>query len=215
MYKASSFTGAFVLTLVVAMAASCSDDESVVSVAEDAGGGDATPAPSPDAAPPADAGNGDVVVETIQDPQIAQVLLTVSQAEIEQSRIVKDVALTTSMRDYAERIYNEYTAINERQVALFAVLGLEPVDSATSRQLQSEADAVLVQLQALPVNIERIYIDAQVAGHTQILGLIDRQLLPAASSAELESELRTLRDTVQADLDAARTVQETSGIPPQ
>jgi predicted outer membrane protein len=213
MYKASSIAGAFALTLVGAIVASCSDDDKLVAGAEDTGVGDAATPPGGDAAP-SDAGN-DVIVEMVQDPQIAQVLLTVNRRELDESRIAKDFALTTRTHDFAELMVNEYTAINERQVALFSVLGLVPVDSETNRQLQSESDAVLAKLEALPVDLDRVYMDAQVAGHTEVLALINRQLLPAASSAELKSELRTLQDAVQGHLDAARAAQTPSAISPQ
>jgi putative membrane protein len=206
MYKASSIAGAFALTLVGAIVASCSDDSKVVGVAQDAGVSDATTPPEVDAAPQ-DTGSGDVVVEAVQDPQIAQVLLTVNRRELDQSRIARSFALTTPAHDLAELMFNEYTAINERQVALFLVLGLVPVDSETNRQLQAESDDVLAKLEALTFELDRVYVDAQVAGHTEVLALINRQLLPAASTVELKIELETLRDAVQRHLEAARAVQ--------
>ncbi|MDB4995480.1 MAG: hypothetical protein JWM74_2912, partial [Myxococcaceae bacterium] len=142
MFKASSIAGAFALTLVVAMAASCSGDDSVVTVTEDAGGGGTTP---PDASVPADASTDDAVVEAVQEPQIADVLLTVNRRELQQGQIAQTYAVTPQVQTFASLMVDEYTAINARQEALIATLGLTPADSATNRQLQSEADDVILQ----------------------------------------------------------------------
>jgi predicted outer membrane protein len=204
MFKASSIAGAFALTLVVAMAASCSGDDSAVTVTQDAGGGGTTP---PDASVPADASTDDAVVEAVQEPQIADVLLTVNRRELQQGQIAQTYAVTPQVQTFASLMVDEYTAINARQEALIATLGLTPADSATNRQLQSEADDVILQLQKLPDDFERVYIDAQVAAHAEVLNLIDRQLLPAAASDGMQAELVALRAAVSSHLDAARIVQ--------
>jgi predicted outer membrane protein len=205
MFKASSIAGAFALTLVAAVAASCSGDDTVVTSTADAGGsGGTTP---PDASVPADASTGDAVVEAVQEPQIAQVLLTVNRRELDQSQIAATYAVTPQVQTFASLMVDEYTAINARQEALFVTLGLTPTGSSTSRQLQSESDDILQKLQLLPNDFERVYIDAQVANHAEVLNLIDRQLLPAAASDGMQAELTALRAAVSSHLDAARTVQ--------
>jgi predicted outer membrane protein len=205
MWKPSSIAGAFVLALVVVIALACSDDSTVVAATDDAGGG--TPAvPTQDAGAPAEEETGNVEGEPVQEPQIAQVLLTVNQREIAKGKIAEAFALTPEVQAYASAMVIDYTAIDERQRALFLTVGLTPVDSSTNRRLKAESEAIIAQLGLLPRDFERIYVHAQVAAHAEVLDLIDRKLLPAVSSEELATELRLLRAAVSKHLETARSL---------
>jgi putative membrane protein len=212
MAKRSSIAGVLALTVVmVGAAAACSGDDTVVGVTEDAGAGDdgsgSDVGTSVDAATSADGESNDAAVEALADPQIAQVMLITSEGEIARGQLAQSYALTPAVLGFASQMVTEHTDMSKRQQALFLALGITASDSETSRQMQATSDSVLAQLQLLPNDFERVYIDSEVAAHALILDLIVRQLLPAATASELKDELQAMRATETQHLVAARALQ--------
>jgi putative membrane protein len=206
------------MTLVAAIAASgCDDLEVEPSAPADAGdagtavdtgaGVDDATTTTADAGPPADASNGDAVVAESRDPQIAQVMTIANQTEVTQGQIAALTAVTPQVQTFASSMVSEHGALLERQQALFRTLGITPVDTSTSRGLQSESDALVDQLRSLRgINVDQVYMDAQVSQHAEVIDLIDSQLLPAVTAPELRAELVSMRATMSAHLDAARSL---------
>jgi putative membrane protein len=208
MRRASSIAGAIALVLAAGtMASACNDLDVPVSVSDAGQGGDAQAiVDAGTAAEAAATANGDTA--TIQDSRIAQVLFTVNQGEVAESQLAARLAFTDQVKIFATSMVTEHIAVLEREMVLFDKLGLTLVDSETSRQLQTASDTLLAQMLTLRgINVDRVYVDAQVAAHAKILDLIDNELLPAATAPELGSELTTLRTAVAAHLAAARELQ--------
>ena len=55
---------------------------------------------------------------------------------------------------------------------------------------------------------DRAYVDHEVAYHEQVLGAIDKVLIPSAQNAELKGLIEKVRPAIAAHLDHANMLQE-------
>ncbi|MBX5480727.1 MAG: DUF4142 domain-containing protein [Myxococcaceae bacterium] len=151
----------------------------------------------------------DAGVPTLSDAQILMVLRTGNDGEIAQAQVAMQKAKSDQVRAFAEKMVEEHTQANQRLDALATQLGLTPEDSAVSVQLRAEAaqklDILSKQTNA-PFDLG--YMDAQVAMHSGLLFWSDMVLMPQAQRTELKDELTAERDTAQAHLEEAFTIQK-------
>ena len=105
-------------------------------------------------------------------------------------------------------ILRQHARADRKEEDLIKKRKLDMVSTPVGTELQSDAQEVLNQLNLKTgVDFDRAFLDAQIAGHRRVLGLIDNTLLPEASSGDVKTLIRDLRPAVQGHLDEARSLQ--------
>ena len=136
-----------------------------------------------------------------------KVLVTVNQGEATIAQLAQSDAQTAAVKGFAAMMITEHTAANAQTLALVAAKNIPPEPSPVSENLEAEAAALLVTLSQTPqANFDRVYIQSQITMHQDVLTLIDTRLLPDATDADLRTLITTLRVSVAAHLDAARSI---------
>jgi putative membrane protein len=142
---------------------------------------------------------------TLTDAQIAAVLSAVNTAETGAGTFALTRATTPAAREYAQSMVEMHTTAQARQTALFTTLNLTVTPSPLSAQLTDQSTATLTQLMSLSdTEFDAAYLRSQADAHTQVLMIIDAQLLPNVVADTLRAELVLTRTTVASHLDAAR-----------
>jgi predicted outer membrane protein len=160
-----------------------------------------------DGAPTAGAGGEGGEALVLSDAQILHVTSTANQGEIEQGTIALERAQTESVDDFAQMMVSEHGAALADGSELAQQLGL--AGNALSMQLQSESAAIVAQLQlAEDAEFDAVYMNAQVAAHERVLGVLDDELIPDADDSALRDYLETLRTSVADHLEMARDIVE-------
>ena len=97
---------------------------------------------------------------------------------------------------------------------LQAKFGLVPAESPLSLSLTATASTTAGKLLTLvgPA-FDVAYLDAQITAHTEMLSLIDQQLLPSAALPALRALLESARTVVTLHLDQAIALRATLGPP--
>lgn len=142
------------------------------------------------------------------DPQIAHVVVTANQVDIDAGKLAVSKAKSAEVKEFAQRMITDHTAVNHSAVALATKLGVKPEDNETSRSLKKGGDENLAHLKKLKgAEFDRAYVDHEVVYHQAVLDALDKTLIPNASNAELKALLEKSRPAFVAHLEHAKKIQ--------
>ena len=146
------------------------------------------------------------------DPQIAHIVVTANQIDIDAGKLAKSRSKNKEVKAFAQQMIADHTAVNKQAAALAKKLGVKPEDSDTSKSLKQGAAENVANLKKLKDGqFDKAYIDHEVAYHEQVLGAIDKVLIPSAQNAELKGLIEKVRPAIQTHLDHAKHVQADLG----
>jgi len=126
------------------------------------------------------------------DPQIAHIAYTAGVIDVAAAKQALARSKNKEVRAFAEDMVRDHEAVNKQALDLVKKLKVTPEDNDTSRGLQKQASAKLVELSKLSgAAFDRAYVDNEVAYHKTVNGALETVLIPSASNAELKSLLQT------------------------
>lgn len=141
----------------------------------------------------------------LTDPQIAHVAVTANTIDVETARLAESRSETPEVRDFAQTMITDHTAVNERATALAQRLGVTPEDNSVSRSLQESADEARAHLSELSgETFDRAYLEREVEYHQAVLDALDGALIPGTANADLRGLLQEVRPAIAAHLEHAR-----------
>jgi len=156
--------------------------------------------------PPA---TGTVPMNKLTDGQIAQILTTVDEGEIEQAKLAQTKATDPEVRSFANHMIEQHTAAKQTGAQLASQSSLKPADSPKAQELKHASEQVIKDLNAADEkNFDITYMDAQIKQHSEVLTLIKDQLLPAVVEPGLRDHLTQARGMVQQHLDQAKQIKK-------
>lgn len=142
------------------------------------------------------------------DPQIAAIVVTANQVDIDAGKLAKSRSKTKAVQEFAERMITDHTGVNKSATELVTKLHVTPESNATSESLQKGGDENLANLKKLHGHaFDKAYIDHEVAYHEAVLSAVDKTLIPNAQNAELKALLVKVRPAFVAHLEHAKKIQ--------
>ena len=142
------------------------------------------------------------------DPQIAAIVVTANQVDIDAGKLAKWRSKTKSVQDFAQLMITDHSGVNKAATELVQKLHVTPEPNATSASLQKGGDDNLAALKKLQGHaFDTAYIDHEVAYHQAVLDAEDKTLIPSAQNAELKALLVKVRPAFVAHLDHAKALQ--------
>lgn len=167
--------------------------------------GTAQPAPTPaPQAPPA------TKAAALSDAQIAAIVVAANQVDIDAGTLALEKSRNVEVKKFAQQMVTDHGAVNQAAVELVTRLGVTPEASDASRGLTSGGSDTRTRLAALDGDaFDRAYVDNEVGYHQAVLGVLDQQLIPSASNAELKKTLVSVRPAFVAHLEHAQHIQGT------
>ena len=146
------------------------------------------------------------------DPQIAGIVVTANQIDVDAGKLAKARSKNKEVQSFAQQMITDHTAVNKQAAALAKKLGVKPEDNDTSKSLKKGAQENLANLKKLKDGaFDKAYVDHEVAYHEQVLGAIDKVLIPSAQNAELKGLIEKVRPAIAAHLEHAKHVQADLG----
>jgi putative membrane protein len=144
------------------------------------------------------------------DPQIAAIVVTANQVDIDAGKLAASRSHTKDVKDFAQRMITDHTGVNKSAVDLVTKLKVTPEDNPTSQSLKTGGEDNLKNLKTLKgAAFDKAYVDHEVAYHEQVLGAVDKVLIPNAKNAELKALLVQVRPAFVAHLEHAKRIQAT------
>jgi len=126
------------------------------------------------------------------DAQIAHIAYTAGQIDIKAAELALQKSKNKEVRDFAENMVRDHTAVNDQALALVKKLHVTPQDNGTSKGLVKQADAKEAELKQLSgAAFDRAYAENEVAYHKAVDSALETVLIPDASNPELKDLLTT------------------------
>ena len=126
------------------------------------------------------------------DPQIAHIAYTAGQLDIEAAKQALAKSKNKEVREFANDMVRDHTAVNKQALALVKKLNVKPEDNDTSRALTKQAAAKRAELAKLKGSaFDKAYVANEVAYHKTVNGAVEGTLIPNAQNGELKSLLQT------------------------
>ena len=148
------------------------------------------------------------LAQSINDAQIASIVVTANQVDIDAGKLAASKAADGEVKKFANLMVADHTGVNKQAVALVTKLKVTPEDNDTSKSLKEGGDKNLASLKGLKgAAFDKAYVDHEVAYHQAVLDAVDKTLIPGAKNEELKALLVKVRPAFVAHLEHAKHVQ--------
>jgi putative membrane protein len=142
------------------------------------------------------------------DPQIAAIVVTANQVDIDAGSLALSKASSQEVRIFAQLMVTDHSGVNKSAAELVQKLHVTPESNPTSQSLQKGGNDNLAALKKLSGSaFDRAYVDHEVAYHQAVLDAVDTTLIPSVQNAELKALLVKVRPAFVAHLDHAKHLQ--------
>ncbi len=138
------------------------------------------------------AGAASAQAAKLNDAQIAHIAYTAGNIDVAAGKQALAKSRDKAIRDFAEEMVRDHSAVNDQALALVKKLNVTPQDNPTSQALSKDAAAKLAAYAKLDGKaFDKAYVDNEVAYHKTVNGALATQLIPGAQNAELRALLQT------------------------
>ena len=155
---------------------------------------------------------GEVRSQAPNDAQIASIVVTANQVDIDAGKLAEARSDNADVKAFAQRMITDHSAVIKAGSELLAKLNVIPQDNATSQSLKADGDKNLAHLKTLKgAAFDKAYMNREVAYHTQVIGALDKTLIPSTTNPEFKALLVKARPTFVAHLAEAKRIQSSLG----
>ena len=142
------------------------------------------------------------------DPQIVGIVLAADQIDIDYGTIALAKSNDTTVREFAQRMVTDHSAVQKSVIALSERLDLKAENSPTSEGLKKGAAEITLKLKSLKgKEFDKFYIDNEVSYHKAVTDAVQGVLIPNTHNAELKLGLKGAQPLFLKHLEHARMVQ--------
>jgi putative membrane protein len=128
----------------------------------------------------------------IGDAQIAHIAYTAGVVDVAAGKQALDKSRDKAVRDFAQEMVRDHSAVNDSALALVKKLGVTPQDNPTSQGIAKGGSDALKRLGALNGKaFDKAYVANEVAYHKTVNGALSGTLIPNAKNGELKALLQT------------------------
>ncbi len=132
-----------------------------------------------------------VSARDINDAQIASIVVTANQVDIDAGKLAATRATDAEVKKFAQLMVTDHTGVNKSAVDLATKLKVTPEDNPTSQNLKAGGDANLTNLKGLKgAAFDRAYVDHEVAYHQAVLDAVDQDAHPRCEKRGTEGPAR-------------------------
>ncbi|HEY2358871.1 MAG TPA: DUF4142 domain-containing protein [Phenylobacterium sp.] len=126
------------------------------------------------------------------DAQIAHIAYTAGKIDVAAGQQALAKSQDKAVRDFAQEMVRDHTAVNDQALALVKKLGVTPQDNPTSQSLSKDGAAKLASYSKLSGRaFDKAYVDNEVAYHKTVNSALSTTLIPNAKNPELKTLLQT------------------------
>ena len=153
-----------------------------------------------------------LAAQTVNDAQIAAIVVTANQVDIDAGKLAETNASDAKVKAFGKQMVTDHTGVNKQATDLVTKLGVTPQDNPTAQSLKSGgADNVKHLSELKGKDFDRAYVDHEVDYHQQVLDALDKTLIPNAQNSDLKGLLVKVRPAFVAHLEHAKMLQTSIG----
>lgn len=122
----------------------------------------------------------------LNDLEIAHVAYVADTIDIRYAHLALAISSNPDVREFAETMIRDHTAVNEQALALLGKLGAEPEDNFLSGQLNENAEKLIDEMSALRgAEFDRRYAENELAYHKAVNDLVGNVFIPNIDNGEV------------------------------
>jgi putative membrane protein len=142
------------------------------------------------------------------DPQIAHIVVTANQVDIEAGKLAEKNGSSKNVRQFGQQMVTDHAAVNKQATALVKKLNVKPEPNDTSASLAKGGDQNIAKLKKLKGQaFDKAYVDNEVSYHQAVIDAVDKTLIPSARNAELKALIEKVRPALVQHLEHAKHLQ--------
>ncbi|QQS41775.1 MAG: DUF4142 domain-containing protein [Acidobacteriota bacterium] len=146
--------------------------------------------------------------DEMTDANIAAIVSVAGKLDIAYGKIAMSKSKNEKVREFADRMVTDHSAVQNAAEKLLKKLGVTPVENDTSRSLAENGEKVKAKLRSLKeAEFDKFYIDNEVAYHELVVNAIENVLIKSARNAELKATLESVLPLFTRHLEHARSIQ--------
>jgi putative membrane protein len=175
-----------------------------------------TPAASGEQAAPMGEGAG-TAADTLDDNQMLSVLDAMNQTEILPSQVAQQKATNPELKQYAQMMVTQHTALGDSMSALAQANGLAPAPHPLAEGMLATANSSTQRLQGLQgMDFDTAYAALMALSHQTGLATVQERMIPRARNAALRTALETkVTPAVEMHLRDIERIRGTLGTGPR
>jgi len=128
----------------------------------------------------------------LNDLQIAHVAYVADNIDIRYAHLALAISSNPDIREFAENMINDHTAVNEQALALLKKLNAEPQDNFLSQQLLVNAEKLIDEMSQLRgAEFDRRYAENELAYHKAVNELVENAFIPNIEHPEVKALFET------------------------
>src|SRR6185503_14355039 len=90
-----------------------------------------------------------VSAQTVTDPQIASIVITANQVDIDAGKLAGTRGTSPEVKKFGQQMVTDHTGVNKQATALVTRLKITPEHNATTQRLNAGGDKNLATLEGL------------------------------------------------------------------
>ena len=124
----------------------------------------------------------------LNDLQIAHVAYTADNIDIRYAHLALAISDNPRVREFANTMIRDHTAVNELALALLKKLGVQAQDNFLSRQLSTNSVALIDEMSKLRgAAFDRRYAENELGYHKAVNELVENTFIPNIENAEVKA----------------------------
>jgi putative membrane protein len=140
------------------------------------------------------------------------IVVAANQIDIDHGKMALKKSKSKEVRDFAQQMVTDHTAVQKSVFDLGAKLKVTPADSDTSKGLKEQANKSSQQLSKLRGSaFDKAYMEREVAYHQSVINAVSKVLIPNAQNSELKGALTGAAPLFQGHLEHAQKVKSELG----
>lgn len=123
----------------------------------------------------------------LNDLEMAHVAVTANNTDIAYAHMALALSDNPGIREFAETMIRDHSAVNEQVAALAKELGVTAQDNDVSRQMRAEAQKIKDELSGLRgAEFDRRYAANEAAYHQAVNGLVAETFIPNIENPQVK-----------------------------
>lgn len=128
----------------------------------------------------------------LNDLEIAHVAYTAGNIDIRYAHLALAISENPEIREFAETMIRDHTAVNDQAIALVQKLGITPQDNFMSQALVTGSNDIVDELrQSNGREFDRRYAENELGYHQTVNSVVGGTFIPNAQTPELKALLKS------------------------
>ena len=147
--------------------------------------------------------------QPLNDLEIAHTAYTAGNIDIRYAHLALALSDDPEIREFAELMIRDHTAVNKKALALVKKLQITPQDNSMSQQLNQQAQKIREEMSQLRgKELAKRYAANELGYHQSVNNVVEHTFIPHAKNPELKALLTAALQTFKIHEGHAATMKE-------